>query len=66
MESFIQFTLKQRVVMNLLFVLLIVVGAFTLLQVSVDRYPNIQFGKMYINTYLPGGAPDEVETLVTK
>ncbi|BHH82492.1 efflux RND transporter permease subunit [Desulforhopalus sp. 52FAK] len=66
MEKFIQFTLKQRVVMNLLFVLLIVVGAFTLLQVSVDRYPNIYFGKMYINTYLPGGAPDEVETLVTK
>ncbi|MFT5700876.1 MAG: multidrug efflux pump subunit AcrB [Desulforhopalus sp.] len=66
MEKFIQFTLKQRVVMNLLFVLLIVVGAFTLLQVSVDRYPNIYFGKMYINTYMPGGAPDEVETLVTK
>jgi len=66
MEKFIQFTLKQRVVMNLLFVLLIVVGAFTLLQVSVDRYPNIYFGKMYINTYLPGGAPDEVETLVTR
>ncbi len=52
--------------MNLLFVLLIVVGAFTLLHVSVDRYPNIYFGKMYINTYLPGGAPDEVETHVTR
>lgn len=52
--------------MNLLFVLLIVVGAFTLLEVSVDRYPNIHFGKMYINTYLPGGSPEEVETLVTQ
>lgn len=66
MEKFIEFTLRQRVVMNLLFVLLIVVGAFTLLQVSVDRYPNIYFGNMYINTYLPGGSPDEVETLVTR
>ncbi|MFT5727137.1 MAG: multidrug efflux pump subunit AcrB [Desulforhopalus sp.] len=66
MEKLVLFTLKQRVVMNLLFVLLIVVGAFTLLEVSVDRYPNIHFGKMYINTYLPGGSPEEVETLVTQ
>ena len=66
MEKLIHFILQQRVVMNLLFVLLIVVGAFTLLQVSVDRYPNIYFGKMYINTYLPGGSTDEVETLVTR
>lgn len=52
--------------MNLLFVLLIVVGAFTLLKIPVDRYPNIHFGKMYINTYLPGGSAEEVETLVTR
>lgn len=66
MDNFIRFTLKQKVVVNLLFVLLIVVGALTLLKVPVDRYPNIQFGKMYINTFFPGGSPEEVETLITK
>ena len=66
MDSFIRFTLKQKVVVNLLFVLLIVVGALTLLKIPVDRYPNIQFGKMYINTFFPGGSPEEVETLITK
>ncbi|MEE4241781.1 MAG: efflux RND transporter permease subunit, partial [Desulfopila sp.] len=52
--------------MNLLFVLLMVIGAFTLLRMPVERYPNIEFGKMYINTFLPGASPEEVETLITK
>jgi len=66
MKQIVSFTLKQRVVMNLLFVLLIVIGAFTLLRMPLERYPNIQFGKMYVNTFLPGASPLEVETLVTK
>ncbi|TKB23257.1 efflux RND transporter permease subunit [Desulfopila sp. IMCC35006] len=65
MQHFVLFTLKQRVVLNLLFVLLMVVGAFTLLRMPVERYPNIQFGKMYINTFLPGASASDVETLVT-
>ncbi len=66
MDGFVRFTLRQKVVINLLFVLLILIGALTLLRLPIDRYPNIHFGKMYINTYLPGGSPQEVETLVTK
>jgi multidrug efflux pump subunit AcrB len=66
MHRLVTFTLGQRVFMNLLFVLLIVIGAFTLLRMPVERYPNIEFGKMYINTFLPGASPEEVETLVTK
>ncbi len=66
MRRLVTFTLGQRVFMNLLFVLLIVIGAFTLLRMPVERYPNIEFGKMYINTFLPGASPEEVETLVTK
>ncbi|WP_028581691.1 efflux RND transporter permease subunit [Desulfogranum japonicum] len=66
MDKLVLFTLKQRVVLNLLFILLIIIGTFTLLRIPVDRYPNIHFGKMYINTYLPGASPEEVETLVTR
>lgn len=66
MQHCVAFTLRQKVVMNLLFVLLMVIGAFTLLRMPVERYPNIQFGKMYINTYLPGASPEDVEILVTK
>lgn len=65
MHSFIHFTLRQKVLFNLLFVLLIVIGAFALLKMPVDRYPNIEFGKMYINTFLPGASPEDVQTLIT-
>ncbi len=66
MDRLVAFTLKQRVFMNLLFVLLMVIGAFTLLRMPLERYPNIQFGKMYVNTFLPGASPEEVENRVTK
>ncbi len=65
MQRFVSFTLQQKVVFNLLFVLLMVIGAFTILRMPVERYPNIQFGKMYINTFLPGASPEDIETLVT-
>jgi len=66
MQRFVNFTLQQKVVFNLLFVLLMVIGAFTLLRMPVERYPNIQFGKMYILTYLPGASPEDIETLITR
>lgn len=66
MEKFVSFTLQQKVVFNLIFVLLMIIGAFTLLRMPVERYPNIQFGNMYINTYLPGASPEDIETLITK
>ena len=66
MHAFIRFTLQQKVVFNLTFVLLILIGAFVLLRMPVDRYPNIEFGKMYINTFLPGASPADVESLITK
>lgn len=65
MQRFIGFVLQQKVVLNLVFVLLMVIGAFTLLRMPVERYPNIQFGKMYINTFLPGASPEDIEILVT-
>lgn len=66
MEKFLHFTLGQKVFLNLLFVVLILIGSMVLLDMPVERYPNIQFGKMYINTFLPGASPEDVETLVTK
>jgi len=66
MTAFIRFTLGQRVLLNLLFVLLMVAGAWSLLRMPADRYPNIQFGKVMIDTYYPGAGPEDVEVLVTK
>lgn len=66
MQKFIRFTIQQRVLLNLLFVLIMVVGAWAMLRSPVERYPNIHFGKVMIDTYYPGASPQDVEALVTR
>jgi multidrug efflux pump subunit AcrB len=66
MQAVVRFTLYQSVFFNLIFVLMIVVGAFALLTMPVERYPLVNFGKVFITVYFPGASPDEVETLVTR
>lgn len=66
MQRLVSFSLAQKVIFNLLFVLLMAVGVFVMLKSPVERYPNIDFGKAYINTYYPGASPRDVETLITK
>ncbi|MEY6433130.1 efflux RND transporter permease subunit [Thioalkalicoccus limnaeus] len=65
MERLIRFTLRQQVFFNLLFVVLIVAGAFSVMSVPVERYPDIQFGSVQVSTIFPGAAPADVEALVT-
>ncbi len=66
MQRIISFTLAQRVLFNLLFVLMMAIGVFVMFKSPVERYPNIDFGKAYINTYYPGASPRDVETLITR
>jgi len=64
-QGLIRWTLKQKVFVNLLFVMLMVVGVFCVLDLPVERYPDVRMGKVLISGFLPGASPDEVETLVT-
>ncbi len=66
MRKFIEFFLTQKVLVNLLFLLLMVVGAVALMELPVERYPNVNMGKMMITTFLPGASPTDVEALVTR
>ncbi|RUM52395.1 MAG: AcrB/AcrD/AcrF family protein [Methylococcus sp.] len=66
MKSIIEFSLQQRVFFNLVFVVLILAGSYSVFQMPVDRYPNVNFGEVIINTHFPGASPSEVETLVTR
>lgn len=65
-QSLVRMTLGQKVFVNLLFVLLMVVGVFCVLELPVERYPDVRMGKVIITGFLPGASPDEVETLVTR
>ncbi len=66
MQQIVRFSLKQKVFYNLVFVLLTVTGFFSLFQLPAERYPDVNFGKVIVNTNFPGASPIEVETLVTK
>ncbi|RDH87576.1 MAG: AcrB/AcrD/AcrF family protein [endosymbiont of Escarpia spicata] len=66
MESVVKFSLKQKVFYNLMFVVLIVVGFFSLFSLPAERYPNFGFGEVIISTVYPGASPVDVESLVTR
>lgn len=65
-KDLVRLTLGQKVFVNLLFVLLMVVGVFCVFDLPVERYPDVRMGKVIISGFLPGASPDEVETLVTR
>ncbi|MBK1645353.1 acriflavin resistance protein [Thiocapsa imhoffii] len=66
MTSIVRFTLRQRVLFNVLFVLIFVAGIFALDALPTERYPEVNFGKVVISTIYPGASPSDVEALVTR
>jgi len=66
MKAIVRFTLAQQVLFNILFVLLMVIGAYTLLSVPVERYPTVKLGQASIQAFFPGASPEDVEALVTR
>jgi multidrug efflux pump subunit AcrB len=66
MRPFVRFTLKQKVLVNLIFTICMVVGVFATFDLPVERYPNVHMGKVLVSAFLPGAAPEDVEALVTR
>src|SRR5258706_1657622 len=44
---------------------LTVIGAFSFLQLGVDRFPKVEFPTSAVTTVQPGAAPEQVETEIT-
>ncbi|MBF0203784.1 MAG: efflux RND transporter permease subunit [Desulfamplus sp.] len=65
MKSFVNFTLKQTVFLNVVFVILTVAGVFSLLTTPVENMPPVDMGKVFITTIYYGASADDVENLVT-
>ncbi len=62
----VRFGLRQRVLMNLLFIGLVAFGlGMALPRIPIDRYPNIDFGEAIVVTPYSGATAEEVERLVT-
>lgn len=62
-----EFSIKRPVTMLMVYIILILLGVLSLLQLPVELYPNISFGEISIIIEVRGGIPPtEVEELVTK
>lgn len=65
MQTVVKYTLKQTVFLNVLFVLLLVAGAFSILTTPVENMPMVDMGRVFIRTVYYGASADDVEQLVT-
>ena len=56
---------RRPVFASVLILSLTVVGAFSFLQLGVDRFPKVDLPTILITTRQPGAAPEQVETEIT-
>ena len=65
MRSVVQFSIKQTVLFNVVFVILVVAGAFAIFTTPLENMPVVDMGNVFVNTVYYGASADDVEQLVT-
>jgi HAE1 family hydrophobic/amphiphilic exporter-1 len=60
------FSVRQVVLVNLVFVVLLIAGVQAARRIPVDLFPNISFNLATVTTVWSGASPQEVERLLTK
>ena len=65
MKSVVKFSIKQTVLLNVVFVILVVAGAFSIFTTPLENMPVVDMGNVFINTVYYGASADDVEQLVT-
>lgn len=64
-HQILEFSLRQRVLIILLSLVLVIVGVWSASQLPIDAVPDITNTQVQINTEVKGFAPEEIEKLVT-
>ena len=60
------FSVRQVVLVNLIFIIALIAGVQTSRRIPVDMFPDISFNTALVSTLWIGASPKEVERLVTK
>ncbi len=65
MVKLIHFFIRQRLVINLLAGLIILIGIYTIVNMNREAFPNVAFDMVTATTIYPGASPDEIEKLIS-
>lgn len=65
LNKIIDFSLKNRLTILILSVVMMIAGTFVLFRTEVDIFPDLNAPTVVVMTEAPGFAPEEVEKLVT-
>ncbi|MCJ7772050.1 MAG: efflux RND transporter permease subunit [Desulfobacterales bacterium] len=65
MRKIIHFLINQKLLINLLVMLLLLAGYFMAKSTNREAYPEVNFDMVSIKTTYPGGSPDELEQLIS-
>ena len=66
MQKLAEICIRRPVFASMIVLSLVVVGAASYFRLGVDRFPSVDLPTVSIRTGLPGGSPQEVESLVTQ
>jgi len=66
MKSIVRFSIQQTVFINVIFVILIIAGLFSMANIPVENVPTVDIGKVFIHTSYFGASAKDVEQLVTQ
>ncbi|MCD6527950.1 MAG: efflux RND transporter permease subunit [Desulfuromonas sp.] len=66
MKNFINLTIKQTVFINVVFIILMVGGVYSVFHTPVENLPPVAIGKVFITTVHYGASAEDIEQLVTR
>ncbi|MFC1670654.1 efflux RND transporter permease subunit [Spirochaetota bacterium] len=65
MIKVIKYLMNQKLLVNLVIILIMVAGYITVTNLNRESFPEVNFDMVTIQTIYPGGSPDEIEQLIT-
>ena len=66
MKSIVRFSIQQTVFLNVVFVILVIAGIFSIKSIPLENTPVVDIGKVFIHASYFGASAKDVEQLVTK
>ena len=64
--NFVKMAIRRPVLVSVIFLMLVVLGLFSITKLNVTLLPDVNIPIVTIRTVYPGAGPDQIETLVTK